>query len=139
MPVCRVLGIIAMAMSMTHVLPIFISLVYRDGTTPYFAASMALNFAAGGLAWLIARGHKRELILRQGILLVLFVWTGGALLATVPLQLAIPGLSFTDAYFEAISGLTATGSTVLANLDRLPAAVNVWRAELQWLGGMGAW
>ena len=137
MPVCRVLGIIAMAMSMTHVLPIFTSLVYRDGTTPYFAASMALNFAAGGLAWLIARGHTRELILRQGILLVLFVWTGGALLATVPLQLAIPGLSFTDAYFEAISGLTATGSTVLANLDRLPASVNVWRAELQWLGGMG--
>ena len=99
LPVYRVLGIIAMAMSLTHVLPIFTSLVYRDGTTGHFAASMALNFAAGSGLWLVARAHKRELILRQGILLVLFVWTGGALFATVPLLLAIPGLSFTDAYF----------------------------------------
>ena len=137
LPVYRVLGIIAMAMSLTHLLPIFTSLVYRDGTTGHFAASMALNFAAGSGLWLVARAHKRELILRQGILLVLFVWTGGALFATVPLLLAIPGLSFTDAYFEAISGLTATGATVLANVDHLPASVNVWRAELQWLGGMG--
>ena len=137
LPVYRVLGIIAMAMSLTHVVPIFTSLAYRDGTTAHFALSMALNFAIGSLLWVIARSYKRELILRQGILLVLFVWTGGALFATVPLLLAIPGLTFTDAYFEAISGLTATGATVLTNLDQLPASINVWRAELQWLGGMG--
>lgn len=137
LPVFRVLGIIAMAMSVTHVLPIATSLIYRDGTTAYFTTSMLVNFAAGSLLWIVSRGDKRELILRQGILLVLFVWTGGALFATVPLQLALPELSFTHAYFEAMSALTATGSTALSSLDQLPASVNVWRAELQWLGGMG--
>lgn len=136
-PLYRVLGIIAMAMSLTHLLPIFTSLVYEDGTTAHFATSMLLNLAVGSLLWLVSRGQTRELILRQGILLVLFVWVGGALFATVPLQLALPQLSFTDAYFEAISGLTATGATVLDDIDRLPASINVWRAELQWLGGMG--
>ncbi len=137
LPVYRVLGIIAMAMSLTHLVPIFTSIVFADGTTAQFGISMALNFAAGCLLWIATRGYRRELILRQGILLVVFVWAGGALFATAPLLLAIPGLSFTDAYFEAVSGLTATGATVLTHLDQLPASINVWRAELQWLGGMG--
>ncbi|MGQ0525624.1 MAG: TrkH family potassium uptake protein [Betaproteobacteria bacterium] len=137
LPVCPVLGIIAMAMSATHLLPIAVSLAYDDGAAAQFMTSMTLNFAVGCVLWLVTRRFKRELILREGILLVVIVWSGGALFASVPLLLAIPGLSFTDAYFEATSGLTATGATVLANLDRLPASVNVWRAELQWLGGMG--
>jgi trk system potassium uptake protein TrkH len=64
------------------------------------------------------------------------VWIGGALFASVPLLFGI-GLSFTDAYFESMSALTATGATLLSDLERLPPAINVWRAELQWLGGMG--
>jgi trk system potassium uptake protein len=131
------LGIIAMAMSLTHLLPILTSLVFEDGTTSDFGLSMALNFAAGLGVWLATRRHYRELMLREGILLVVFVWTGGALFASVPLLLTIPGLSFTSAYFEAVSGLTATGATLLTGLDDLPPSVNVWRAELQWLGGMG--
>lgn len=135
--IAPVLGIIAMAMSLTHLLPIAISAVLEDGTMAAFGMSMALNFAAGLLLWLATRRFQRELSLREGILLVVSVWTGGALFATVPLLLILPGLSFTDAYFEAVSGLTATGATVLSGLDRLPPSVNVWRAELQWIGGMG--
>lgn len=135
--VAPVLGIIAMAMSLTHLLPIIISIVLNDGTTTQFGISMAINFAAGLALWLATRRYLRELSLREGILLVVFVWTGGALFATVPLLLSIPGISFTNALFEAISGLTATGATVLVGLDSLPPSVNVWRAELQWLGGMG--
>lgn len=137
LPVCPVLGLIAMAMSLTHMGPIITSVIFNDGTTVQFAESMTLNFAAGCLLWISTRRYKRELILRQGILLVVFVWTGGAVFATVPLLLTIPGLSFTDAYFEAVSGLTATGATILGAVGRLPVSVNVWRAELQWLGGMG--
>lgn len=132
-----VLGIIAMAMSATHLLPIAISIAHDDGAAGQFAVSMTLNFAVGCVLWLLTRRYKRELILREGILLVVIVWTGGALFASVPLLLAVSDISFTDAYFEAISGLTATGSTVLAKLETLPVSVNVWRAELQWLGGMG--
>lgn len=132
-----VLGTIAMAMSATHLLPIAIAHFYDDGQELNFVASMVLNFAVGALLWLLTRRHKRELTLREGTLLVVAVWAGGALFAGVPLQLCVPELSFTDSYFEAASALTATGATVLARVDTLPPSVNIWRAELQWLGGMG--
>jgi trk system potassium uptake protein len=132
-----VLGVIAMAMSFTHLLPVAVSIVQEDGQTSAFLQSMVLNFTAGALLWLLTRRYKRELSLREGTLMVVLVWSGGALFASVPLLLAIPDLSFTEAYFEAVSGLTATGATVLSGLDTLPPSVNVWRATLQWLGGMG--
>jgi trk system potassium uptake protein TrkH len=65
------------------------------------------------------------------------VWTVLPAFATLPLLFFLPGLSFTDAYFETVAGLTTTGATVLSGLDRLPASINFWRCELQWLGGMG--
>ena len=135
--IAPVAALIAMAMSLTHLLPIGISIALEDGAAQALSISMLLNFATGALIWLLTRRYKRELSLREGILLVVAVWTGGALFATVPLLLAIPDLSFSDAYFEAVSGLTATGATVLSGLDTLPPSINVWRAELQWLGGMG--
>lgn len=135
--IAPVAALIAMAMSLTHALPLAISIALDDGAAQAFGIPMALNFAVGTLIWLLTRRYKHELSLREGILLVIAVWTGGALFATVPLLLAIPDLSFSDAYFEAVSGLTATGATVLIGLDTLPPSINVWRAELQWLGGMG--
>ncbi|HKA45079.1 MAG TPA: potassium transporter TrkG [Burkholderiales bacterium] len=134
--VCPVLGIIAMAMSLSHVVPIFTSVVLADGTTGVFLRSMAVNFIIGGAVWLPTRRFRRELQLREGILLISGVWIGGALFACIPLLLGL-GLSFTDAYFESMSALTATGATLLEGLDRIAPSLNVWRAELQWLGGMG--
>jgi len=135
--IAPVSALIAMAMSLTHLLPIGVSLVLDDGAAQALTLSMTLNFSVGAVIWLLTRQYKRELSLREGILLVVTVWSGGALFATLPLMLTIPQLSFIDAYFEAISGLTATGATVLAGLEDLPPSINVWRALLQWLGGMG--
>jgi trk system potassium uptake protein TrkH len=135
--IAPVAALIAMAMSLTHLLPIGVSLTLEDGAAGALTLSMVFNFSVGAVIWLLTRQHKRELSLREGILLVVTVWSGGALFATLPLLLIIPQLSFTDAYFEAVSGLTATGATVLSGLDTLPPSVNVWRAVLQWLGGMG--
>lgn len=134
--VCPVLGIIAMAMSLSHLLPIAISLIAWDGMSELFAISMGLNFALGFALWLLTRRHRRELQIREGILLMTLVWTGGALFACLPLLVGI-GLSFTDAYFESMSALTATGATLLDGLDHLAPSLNVWRAQLQWIGGMG--
>jgi trk system potassium uptake protein TrkH len=131
-----VLGIIAMAMSLSHLLPIAISLIAWDGMSELFAVSMGLNFALGFALWLVTRRHRRELQIREGILLMTLVWTGGALFACLPLLAGI-GLSFTDAYFESMSALTATGATLLDGLDHLAPSLNVWRAQLQWIGGMG--
>jgi len=135
--VAPLLGLIAMVMSLWHLLPLAISLGLGDGAAREFTVSMALNCAAGYLLWLATRRFRSELKPRDGIALVVFAWIGGAAFATIPLLMAIPGLSFTDAYFEAMAGLTATGSTVLTGLDHLPPSINIWRAELQWLGGLG--
>ena len=136
LPTLPVLGLIAMAMSLSHLLPIAVSLAMRDGTATLFAASLAINFIFGLVLWLATRRHRRELQLREGILFIALVWIGGALFACLPLLFGID-LTFTDAYFESMSALTATGATLLENLDGLPPSLNVWRAELQWLGGMG--
>ena len=98
---------------------------------------MLLTLAAGSLTLFLTSQSKRELQPRDGFLLANLVWSVLPVFAAVPLLLAIDGLSFTDAYFEAMSGLTATGSTVLSGLDNLPVSVNVWRCFLQLVGGLG--
>lgn len=137
MPILPVLGLIAMAMSLSHLVPIAVSLALGDGMAGIFAVSMTLNLLVGFVVWFSSRRRRRlELQVREGILFVAFVWIGGALFASVPLLYGL-GMSFTDAYFESMSALTATGATVLSGLDYLPPSINVWRAELQWIGGMG--
>lgn len=132
-----ILGLIAMAMSLSHLVPISVSVIYGDGAFWAFVFSMVLNFASGYVTWLATRRYAREIMARDAILLVVLAWSGGALFATVPLLLTVPGLSLTDAYFETMSGLTTTGSTVMSNLDYQPPSINIWRGLLQWLGGMG--
>lgn len=132
-----ILGLIAMLMSLTHLIPLTVSAIYEDGAMPAFELSMLLSLGIGFIVWLISRRYRRELKARDSMMIVTMIWIGGPLLATVPLLLTVPGLSFTDAYFETMSGLTTTGSTVLSNLDKLPPSVNVWRGLLQWLGGIG--
>ena len=131
------LGLIAMTMSAFHLLPIATSLMYGDGAVHAFVASMAVNVATGWIIWMLTRRYRGALAPRDGILMVVLAWAGGAAFATIPFKLLIPGLSFTDAYFETVSGLTTTGATVLAGLDKLPPSLNLWRALLVWLGGMG--
>jgi trk system potassium uptake protein TrkH len=135
--IAPLVGMIAMGMSLSHLVPIAGSFILGDGTVHLFLLSLAINFGAGSLVWLTTRRFRREIGIREGILLVVMVWTGGSFFATLPLLLVIPGLSFTEAFFEAVSGLTATGATVLSGLDALPPSINLWRGLLQWLGGMG--
>jgi trk system potassium uptake protein len=135
--VLRPLGVIGMVMSLSHLVPIVVSLIYDDGALRVFCISMLFNFVVAMIAFMVTRQFKIELKARDGILLVVLAWTGGAAFATMPLLMLIPGLSFTDAYFETISGLTTTGATVLSNLDSLEPSLNLWRGLLVWLGGMG--
>jgi trk system potassium uptake protein TrkH len=89
------------------------------------------------MMWAITRNYKRELKVRDGFLLVVLVWSVLPAFATLPLLFHLPYLSFTKAYFEATSGLTASGGTVLTGLDLLPPSINLWRTEMVWMGGMG--
>ena len=98
---------------------------------------MALTLGVGVLILLLTTKHRRELQPRDGFLLVNLVWVVLPAFAAVPLMLAMPGLSWTDAYFESMSALTATGATALSGLDDLPTSINVWRCFLQLIGGLG--
>ena len=123
--------------SLFYVLPLASSLWFRDGTFASFASAGAGTLVAGLLIRTLTRRHKRELKARDGYLLVVLAWTGMALAATVPLLIHDRALSFTNAYFEVMSGLTTTGATVFVGLDSLPPTINLWRHALNWFGGMG--
>jgi len=135
--VFRALGLMLVVFSAAYLIPILASGIYQDGTTIDFVLAMMMTLTAGSFMWMMTRNIKGEISIRHGYLLVVTMWTAMPAFATLPLLLVINGLSFTDAYFETMSGLTTTGATVLTNLDNLPPAINVWRHELNWLGGMG--
>lgn len=137
LPIANVLGLMLMLFSLTFILPVATSFWYMDGTAWGFLEAMMITLGGGYLMWLFTRRFHRELKARDGFLLVTLVWVVMAAFATLPLLTEIKGLSFTDAYFETMSGLSTTGATVLVGLDTLPPALNLWRHELVWVGGMG--
>jgi trk system potassium uptake protein TrkH len=120
-----------------YVLPIAWSLAVRDGAVIDFVFAALINVLVGLAAAAATRKYRRELKPRDGFLLVTLSWALMSASASIPLMIAMPDLSFTDAYFEAVSGLTTTGSTVLNNLDHLPQSLNLWRHLLHWVGGIG--
>jgi trk system potassium uptake protein TrkH len=139
--ILNLLGLTMALFAATMALPLGLAIYTGDAALAAFVDAMLLSVAAGGLLWLVTRRHRAELRPRDGFLLVSMVWTVLPLLAAIPLYIyfdrAGMPLSFTDGYFEAMSGLTTTGATVLTGLDKLPPSINLWRATLVWLGGMG--
>jgi trk system potassium uptake protein TrkH len=136
-PVLNVLSKVVMLFSATFLLPLTLSWLLADGAQRAYDDAIVITFVAGVLTWLVTRKSQRELQTRDGFLLVLLTWTSLPAFATLPLLIYIPGLSFTDAYFETVSGITTTGATVLSALDALPLSINLWRGLLVWFGGMG--
>lgn len=137
LPTAHVIGLTLMLFSLAYLMPIVSAIWYSDGTEWEFLVSMTITLASGYAIWVVTRRFQRELKPRDGFLLVVLLWTVIAAFATLPLMAEIGGLSFTEAYFETTSGLTTTGATVLHGLDFLPPSINLWRHELNWLGGMG--
>jgi trk system potassium uptake protein TrkH len=135
--VVRALGLMLMVFSVAYLIPLATSWTYDDGTQIEFLLAMVWTAAIGSVMWLLTRHYRSELSVRHGYLLVVTMWTAMPAFATLPLLMVIKDLSFTDAYFETMSGLTTTGATALTGLDDLPPAINIWRHELNWLGGMG--
>jgi len=117
--------------------PLAFSWVQGDAATGAFVQAMGITAACGLVLSLATRRFRRELQPRDGFLLVTLTWTVLPAFGALPMLLAIPGLSFTDGYFEAMSGLTTTGATVLTGLEKLPLSINVWRCFMVLIGGMG--
>lgn len=135
--VIHALGLMLVVFSAAYLMPMAAAWIYHDGTLIDFTLAMVMTAGAGVLMWMLTRGYKGELSIRHGYLLVVGMWTAMPAVATLPLLMVLDALPFTDAYFETMSGITTTGATVLTGLDHLPPAINIWRHELNWLGGMG--
>jgi trk system potassium uptake protein TrkH len=135
--VANVLGLLLASFSASCLLPLACSLWFRDGQWSCFLITAAVGAGCGALLAGATLRFRRELKPRDGFLLVTLGWLLLTAAGALPLLLTLPSLSFTGGFFESMSGLTTTGSTVLNGLDALPPSVNFWRHCLHWFGGLG--
>ena len=134
----RLIGLLLMLFSTTLLPPIVIDLLYQEDAGRAFYFSFLLLLVVGLLLFLPVRNQRGDLRLRDGFMVVVLFWTVLGVAGALPLILYDSlAISFTDAVFESMSGLTTTGATVLSGLDSLPHSILFYRQELQWLGGMG--
>jgi len=135
--VAHLLGLMMAFFGLLYLLPIAWSLGVQDGAVIDFVTAALINAFVGLAVATGTRRFRRELKPRDGFILVTLSWVLMSASGAIPLMLALPDLSVTDAYFESMSGLTTTGSTVLNHLDDLPQSINLWRNMLHWIGGIG--
>jgi len=136
--IARVLGILLITFSLTMLTPVFVAYLYEENTSQTFLLAFAITLFVGVLFWLPSKNHSGGLRTRDGFLVTVFFWLVLSSFGALPLMLSdAPHLSFMDALFESISGLTTTGATVMSGLDTLPKSILYYRQQLQWLGGIG--
>ncbi len=137
-PVVATLGILLAILGGSMLLPAAVDYAARSGGHGAFIGSSAITVFVGVLMWMSGRtAMTRKLDLRQAFLLTGSVWVVLALFASLPFMWSKSQLSFTDAVFESMSGLTATGSSVMSGLDSQPPGILLWRMLLHWFGGIG--
>lgn len=136
--IIKILGQLVVLFSITMVPPAVVSLIYKDGGGVPFVLAFIFSVVIGLVAYYPNRQEKGDLKAREGFLIVVLFWLVLGSFASLPLIfLQEPNLSLADAVFEAFSGLTTTGATVLTGIEYLPKSVLFYRQQLQWLGGMG--
>ncbi|MFT3664219.1 TrkH family potassium uptake protein [Piscinibacter sp.] len=135
--VVALVGRMVVLFALLMLVPMLFALSEHDPAEGAFFAATMITFCCGVAMSLATRRFRRELQPRDGFVLVGLTWVTLPAFGALPLLFAMPGLSVTDAYFEAMSGFTATGATVLSGLDALPLSVNVWRCFMMLIGGLG--
>ena len=133
----RVLGIIVAFSSLSKLPPLLLALALAEPEAKVFLVSFAMSASAGLLMYWPVRHVTYEFRLRDGFVIVTLTWAAASVVSALPFMYAPPHLGFSAAIFEAASGLTTTGATIIVGLDNLPKSVLLFRQVLQFLGGMG--
>ncbi|MDX1581238.1 MAG: potassium transporter TrkG, partial [Alphaproteobacteria bacterium] len=136
-PILLVIGLLLATLGVAMLIPALADLIAGHDDWQVFMVSSVTTSFIGTSLFLINRGSGQNLNLRQAFMLTTLAWVVIALFGALPLYFSELDLSFTDAFFEAMSGVTTTGSTVMTGLDVAPPGILLWRAILQWLGGIG--
>ena len=135
--ILRITGTLLTLFSFSFLLPVAVALFFAEKTLTTFLSAFAITLISGLVLWLPLRG-KRELRGGDGFLVTALFYLGLGMFGAIPFWLGDAlQLSFTDAVFESISGLTTTGATTIVGLDQLPKSLLIYRQMLQWMGGMG--
>ena len=130
------LGILQIILGVFMFIPIIFQFIYSEIDSSFFGASI-VTIIFGILFFLSNLDHDKKLTLQQAFLLTALSWLSIAIFGSLPFIFSSVNFSFTNAFFESMSGITTTGSTIISNLESMPKGILLWRAILQWLGGIG--
>jgi len=130
------LGTLQIVLGVFMLIPVIIQLIYSE-LDPGFVSASIITIVFGVLFFLSNLDHDRNIDLPQAFILTALSWLSIAIFGSLPFIFSELNLSFTDAFFESMSGITTTGSTILTDIDNTPKGILLWRAILQWLGGIG--
>ena len=130
------LGILQIILGIFMLIPIIVQFFYKEIDSSFFGSSI-VTIIFGTLFFLSNLDHDKKLNLQQAFLLTALSWLSIAIFGSLPFVFSSIYFSFTNAFFESMSGITTTGSTIIANLESMPKGILLWRALLQWLGGIG--
>ncbi len=133
----RVVGWLMMIESVFMLVPMACSLIYGEADWQAFAISAAVTAMVGFLLNTCIRQHHTQMGKREGFLLTACVWVVFSLFGSVPFVICSTPLTLSEAFFEAMSGFTTTGASVLPDIEHMSHGVHMWRALMQWIGGMG--
>ena len=130
------LGILQIILGIFMLIPIIAQFFYAEIDSSFFGASI-ITIIFGTLFFLSNLDHDKKLNLQQAFLLTALSWISIAIFGSLPFVFSSIELSITDSFFESMSGITTTGSTIISDLENAPKGLLLWRAILQWLGGIG--
>ena len=130
------LGILQIILGISMLIPILTQIIYSELDSSFIGAAI-ISIIFGVLFFLSNLNHDKKLNLQQAFLLTALSWLTIAIFGSLPFIFSNLELSITDSFFESISGITTTGSTIISNLQEAPKSILLWRAMLQWLGGIG--
>ena len=130
------LGVLQIILGISMIIPIIFQLIFQELDSSFIGAGI-ITIVFGVLFSLSNLDHQKKLNLQQAFLLTALSWLSIAIFGSLPFIFSELELSITDAFFESMSGITTTGSTIITNLDNSPKSILIWRAILQWLGGIG--
>ena len=131
----KLFSILVMFFSISFIVPIITSFIYKDGALSIFVITFSIVFMVGFLGWLISKNNTQEMTHKDGFLVITLFWIVLSSAGSIPFILS--GMTFIDSFFESMSGITTTGATVIPNLSVLPESLLLYRQLLQWMGGMG--
>ena len=135
--VFNITGKILQALAVIMLLPMFVSVIYKEKCAVSFLTAAIISFVLGLLLKVMTRNCKKDLYAREGFLIVALAWISASLIGCLPFYLSGEIPSFVDAFFEMVSGFTTTGASVVRNVELLSHGILFWRSFSHWIGGMG--